>query len=413
MERLERTNPSQIAKKDMNQSIKDVSKMSLSSNRRNNQASSTMIPQHRRNEDGRISIGAVGGRQQTQIALDTPTTATQNLKTGRDLNDMKAGIESLEINSTTSGSSDIASPQKVSPPSASHKCSSVSDAGHDGSDGLATTRQLLGHRQASTGSSETDTDADAAANEQAQKEQVFEKLGAFVKEHKDAPQEEEEEEEEAPSSRMTPPPEAEISLTLNDMTSASEAVPAAATNNNDAIEEEPRSSRRISFSRLDDVMVSDDGEDNGDDSDDDKSMTLDDLMEMSTNDRASPSSAPTSVPGLIRSSAETTTTTTTTTDYEVSIEAPLREESNSSRRSSAISFECHDSVLFDLLSQEISDNEDDIDPRRNPSFYNESIGAPNVLSRMDQSILAREVSNGRLARDGMHYSFSHGLNLDE
>ena len=383
--------------------------MNVSSNRRNDQASSTMIPQHRRNEDGRISIGAVGGRPQTQIALDTPTTATQNLKTGRD---MKAGIESLKISSTISGSADVASSKKVSPPSASHKCSSNSDAGQDGSDGLATTRQLLGHRQASTGSSETDTDTNNAANEQTQKEQVFEKLGAFVKEHKDAPQEEEE--EEAPSSsRMTPPPEAEISLTLNDMTSASEAVPAAATNNDDAIEEEPRSSRRISFSRLDDVMVSDDGEDNGDDSDDDESMTLDDLMEMSTNDRASPSSAPTSVPDLIRSSAETTTTTTTTTDYEVSIEAPLREESNSSRRSSAISFECHDSVLFDLLSQEISDNEDDIDPRRNPSFYNESIGAPNVLSRMDQSILAREVSNGRLARDGMHYSFSHGLNLDE
>ena len=371
-----------------------------------------MIPQHRRNEDGRISVGAVGGRPQTQIALDTPTTATQNLKTGRDLNDMKAGIESLKINSTTSGSADIASSKKMSPPSASHNCSSNSDAGQDGSDGLAATRQLLGHRQASTGSSETDTDANAAANEQTQKEHVFEKLGAFVKEHKDAPQEEEE--EEAPSSsRMTPPFEAEISLTLNDMTSASEAVPAAAATNNDAIAEEPRSSRRISFSRLDDVMVSDDGEDNGDDSDDDKSMTLDDLVEMSTNDRASPSSAPTSVPDLIRSSAETTTTTTTTTDYEFSIEAPLREEGSSSRRSSAISFECHDSVLFNLLSQEISDNEDDIDPRRNPSFYNESIGAPNVLSRMDQSILAREVSNGRLARDGMHFSFSHGLNLDE
>ena len=368
-----------------------------------------MIPQHRRNEDGRISIGAVGGRPQTQIALDTPTTATQNLKTDPDLNDMKAGIESLKINSTISGSVDVASSKKVSPPSASHKCSSNSDAGQDGSDGLATTRQLLGYRQASTGSSEADTDTNNAANEQTQKEQVFEKLGAFVQEHKDAP-----EEEEAPSSsRMTPPFEAEISLTLNDMTSASEAVPAAAATNNDAIAEEPRSSRRISFSRLDDVMVSGDDDNDDDDSDDDKSMTLDDLMEISTNDRSSPSSAPTSVPDLIRSSAETTTTTTTTTDYEVSIEAPLREEGSSSRRSSAISFECHDSVLFNLLSQEISDNEDDIDPRRNPSFYNESIGAPNVLSRMDQSILAREVSNGRLARDGMHFSSSHGLNLDE
>lgn len=384
--------------------------MNFSSNRRNNQASSTMIPQHRRNEDGRISIGAVGGRPQTQIALDTPTTATENLKTGRDLNDMKAGIESLKINSAMSGSSEIASPKKVSPPSASHNCSSNTDAGQGGSDGLANTRQLLGHQQASTGSSETDTDANAAANKQTQKEQVFEKLGAFVKEHKDAPQEEE---EETPSSRMTPPPEAEVSLTLNDMTSASEAVPTAAVTNNDAIEEEPRSSRRISFSRLDDVMVSGDDDNDDDDSDDDKSMTLDDLMEMSTNDRASPSSAPTSVPDLIRSSAETATTTTPSTDYEVSIEAPLREEGSSSRRSSAISFECHDSVLFDLLSREISDNEDDIDPRRNPSFYNESIGAPNALSRMDQSILAREVSNGRLARDGMHYSFSHGLNLDE
>ena len=379
--------------------------MNFSSNRRNNQASSTMMPQHRRNEDGRISFGAID-RQQAQSQVDTPTN-TQNPKTlGPDLNDMKADIESLKIKSTPSGSDNIASPKKMSPPSASLKCSSNSDAGQDGGDDLSATRQLLGHRQASTGSSETDTDANSATNEQTQKEQVFDKLGAFVQEHKDAS---EEEAEEASSSRMTPAPEAEISLTLNDMTSASEAVPAAAATNSDAVEE-PRSSRRISFSRLDDVVDSDDDND-----DDDESMTLDELMEMATNDRASPSSAPTSVPDLIRSSAETAAAavTTTTTDYGVVTEAPLREEGQSSRRSSAISFECHDSVLFDLLSQEISDNEDDIDPRRNPSFYNESIGAPNVLSRMDQSILAREVSNGRLAREGMHYSFSHGLNSDE
>ena len=398
---MEHNKPSQILERP--QSIEEASKMNFSSNRRNNQASSTMIPQHRRNEEGRISIGAVGGRQQAQIALDTPTT-TQNIKSAPCLNNMKAGIESLKINSTTSGSAAIASPKKLSPPSASHKCSSNSD-GQDDDDGLAATRQLLGHRQANTVSSETDTDsADASNSEHTKKGQVFEKLGAFVQERKDAP-------DEAAVLRMTPPPEAEVSLTLNDMRSApSEAVLAAA--NNEAIEE-PRSSRRISFSRLDDIVDSDDDNDD-DDSDDDKSMTLDDLMELSTNDRASPSSAPTSVPDLIRSSAQTTTNPTTPgAEYEVSIEAPLREEGSSSRRSSAISFECHDSVLLDLLSQEISDNEDDIDPRRNPSFYNESIGAPNVLSRMDQSILAREVSNGRLARDGMHFSFSHGLNLDE
>ena len=384
--------------------------MNFSSNPRNNQASSTMIPQHRRNEDGRISIGPVGRQQQAQIARDTPTT-TQNLKSAPGLvDDMKVGdgIESLKISSTTSSSSaDAVSPKKLSPPSASHKCSSNSN-GSDDDDGLAVTRQLLGHRQAaSTVSSETETHS--ANNEDTSKEQVFEKLDAFVQEHKD--------EEEAAVPRMTPPPEAEISLTLNDMTSASGAVPPPAAADSNGVTEEPRSSRRISFSRLDDVMVSGDDDDDDDD-DDDKSMTLDDLMEMSTNDRASSSPAPTSVPDLIRSSADTagtavSTTTTTGADYEVSIEAPLREEGSSSRRSSAISFECHDSVLLDLLSQEISDNEDDIDPRRNPSFYNESIDAPNVLSRMDQSILAREVSNGRLARDGMHFSFSHGLNLDE
>ena len=370
-----------------------------------------MIPQHRRNEDGRISIGSVG-RQQTQIVLDTPTT-TQNLKSAPGLLDdtcMKVGdgIESLKISptgTTSSSSTDTASPKKLSPPSASHICSSHS-VGSDDDDGLAATRQLLGHGQASTVSSVTEThSANTANNEDTNKEQVFEKLDAFVQEHKD--------EEEAAVPRMTPPPpEAEISLTLNDMASASGAVPpAAAAAADNGVNEESRSSRRISFSRLDDVMVSGDDDYDDDDSDDDKSMTLDDLMEMSTNDRASSSPAPTSVPDLIRSSAETTATAGA--DYEVPIEAPLREEGSSSRRSSAISFECHDSVLLDLLSQEISDNEDDIDPRRNPSFYNESIGAPNVLSRMDQSILAREVSNGRLARDGMHYSFSHGLNLDE
>jgi len=360
--------------------------MNFSSNNRANQALPSMIIQQRRNEEGRISVG-----QQPQAqTLDTPP-ATQNLttcSTGLTDTGVKAAIESLNISGSSSAPNSATTstigPKKTSPPSAPHKLQGASSSDFGDDDGLNDTRKLLG--QASTGS-ESDTNK-ASSNEQ-NKAQVFEKLDAFVQEQKD---------EEA--SKMTPPETAEASLTLNDMTST--------TSHNNA--DEPRSSRRISFSRLDDVMTSDD--DDHDHDDDEKSMTLDDLMEVSAGDRASPPLAPTSVPDFIRSSAENTTTTTTV-DYEVSIEAPLREEGSSCRRSSAISFECHDSVLLDLLSQEISDEEDDIDPRRNPSFYNESIGAPNVLSRMDQSILNREVATGRLARDGMHFSFSNGLNLDD
>ena len=366
--------------------------MNFSSDRRNNEASSTMIPQRRRNEEGRISIGP---GQEAQTALDTlpPAAATQNLKgSATSLEGMKAGIESLQIGRSGGASSSATAPKKMCPPS-SHKVQQHESDGQDADDGLNVTRQLIG--KASTGSPQPGPDAsnEDATYKEHSKGQVFQKLGAFVQEQKD-------DEQEAP--RMTPPAEAEVSLTLNDMTSASEAVQAPVTDSNQL----PRSLRQISFSRLDDVMASDD-----DDDDDDKSMTIDDLMEMSASDRASP---PTSVRELIRSSAaETTATSATGADYDVSIEAPLKGEGKASRRSSAISFECHDSVLFDLLAQEISDDDDEIDPQRNPSFYNESIGSPNVLSRMDQSILAREVSNGRLARDGMHFSFSRGLNLDD
>lgn len=339
--------------------------MNFSSNHSNNQALPSPIVQQRRSEEGRISVG-----QPAQAETDTssPTGTTRNLKTCTGLNDMKAGIESLKIG----GSSSAPTAATVGP-----------NKGDD--DGLNDTRKLLG--QASTGS-KSETNESTPAIEQ-NKAQVFEKLDAFYQEVKTG------------DASKQAPPEAEVSLALNDVTSTSEAVPAH--NNAD----EPRSTRRISFSRVDDVMSSDD-----DDDDDEKSMTLDDLV-VSARDRASsPPEAPTSVPDLILSSQENTDTAANM-DCEVFIEAPLHGEGRSSRRSSAISFECHDTVLLDLLSQEISDDEDDIDPRRNPSFYNESLGGSNVLSRMDQSILNREVSNGRLVQEGHRFSFSNGLDLDD
>ena len=345
--------------------------MNFSSNHRNNQALPSPIVQQRRSEEGRISVGQPA---QAQPDTSSPTGTTQNLKTCTGLNDMKAGIESLKIG----GSSSAPTSATVGP-----------KKGDD--DGLNDTRKLLG--QASTGSkSETNESTSIEQN----KAQVFEKLDAFCQEAKTG------------EASKTVPPEAEVCLALNDVTSTSEEVPAVPAHNN---ADEPSSTRRISFSRVDDVMSSDD-----DDDDDEKSMTLDDLV-VSARDRASsPSEAPTSVPDLILSSQENTDTDTATAanmDCELYIEAPLHEEGRSSRRSSAISFECHDTVLLDLLSQEISDDEDDIDPRRNPSFYNESLGGPNVLSRMDQSILNREVSNGRLVREGHHFSFSNGLDLED
>eukprot|EP00561_Arcocellulus_cornucervis_P002955 CAMPEP_0185825504 /NCGR_PEP_ID=MMETSP1322-20130828/31082_1 /TAXON_ID=265543 /ORGANISM="Minutocellus polymorphus, Strain RCC2270" /LENGTH=377 /DNA_ID=CAMNT_0028523229 /DNA_START=51 /DNA_END=1185 /DNA_ORIENTATION=- len=371
--------------------------MNFSSNHSNNQALPSPIVQQRRSEEGRISVGQPA---QAQTDTSSPTGTTQNLKTCTGLNDMKAGIESLKIG----GSSSAPTSATVGP-----------KKGYD--DGLNDTRKLLG--QASTGS-KSETNESTPAIEQ-NKAQVFEKLDAFYQEVKTG------------EASKQAPPEAEVSLALNDVTSTSEAVPAH--NNAD----EPRSTHRISFSRVDDVMSSDDDDEKSmtltavpahnnadeprsthrisfsrvddvmssddDDDDDEKSMTLDDLV-VSARDRASSTpEAPTSVPDLILSSQENTDTAANM-DCELFIEAPLHEEGRSSRRSSAISFECHDTVLLDLLSQEISDDEDDIDPRRNPSFYNESLGGPNVLSRMDQSILNREVSNGRLVQEGHRFSFS-------